>query len=212
MSPPRYGTIICKGVGALVSTIVFGIFSFGAITALNKLEPAQDCFAHPDYDYAVPANLIPGTQYDGWTNVTPRFMALMQMAFWANLISLVVICPAQAFYVKQYKDRTMNGAFQTADQRDNEAVFPGWLRAVDGIVGISQLIWMLLVLIFRGLHTGRVCAGDYLFDAEKTAPTLIAPALSYYDLGTGTVSGFVMVMIIIALCVLPVVALGFFAY
>ena len=104
MTVPGYAGLICKTIGALVSTIVFMIFSFGLIKSINKLEPAQDCYAHPDYDYAVPADMIPGTQYNGWTNVTPRLEALMYIAFWLNLIKLVVICPTQLMLVKKYKD------------------------------------------------------------------------------------------------------------
>ena len=101
--PVSYAGPIGKSIGAIISTIVFGIFSFGLMTSVNKIEPAQDCYAHSDYDYAVPAEMVPGTKFADWTNVTPRLMSLMYLGFWLNLITLVVIVPGQLFTIAKYK-------------------------------------------------------------------------------------------------------------
>ena len=68
-----YGGPILKGIGAIVSTIVFGIFSFHLVKSFNKLEPAQDCYASANSNYGVPADMVPGKSFEDWTNVTVRF-------------------------------------------------------------------------------------------------------------------------------------------
>ena len=155
-----YGSTLGKGFGALAAAVSFGIFVYGNLA--KKEEPAADCYASNDSNDALPLDALSGN-HDSWVNVSARFQTLFLLGFWVNIIKLCVFVPIELYYIKQHR-KLGNDTFSTADERDRRDPVPKVFRNLESLVGITELVWIILVFVWRLNHVGRVCSGEYLSD------------------------------------------------
>ena len=53
-------------------------------------------------------------------------------------------------------------------------------------MGITELVWIICVFVFRLSHTGRVCSGEYLTPQYDDVPGII-PFTTYVDIASGVI-------------------------
>ena len=189
-----YSNTLCKAFGALVASVSFGIFAYGN---LNKKEgPSADCYATYDSNDALPVDVMSTGSYDEWINVSHRFQLLFLLGFWLNIIKLCIFVPIELYYIRQY--RRMADLFLTADDRDKLDPVPRMFRNLESIVGIIELVWIVLVFVWRIGHEGRVCSGEYLSQQNVAG---VPPFETFVDKASGQIL-IVVVQILLAMIIL----------
>ena len=121
------------------------------------------------------------------------------MAFVVNLIKLV-IAAIEIYHIRKHK-KQYNDTFATADERDKADPVPRMFRHIESMVGITELVWIVLVFSWRLNHLGQVCSGDLLTE-QYNAPPAIIPIATFMDLGSGTI----LLMITKVLCGMLILA------
>ena len=212
--PITYGPVIGKWVGAIATMITFAIFSFG--NTMKKEEPSFDCLVSKGFHLPLPASVLETTtNADNYTNVTSRFMTAFLMAFWINFLKAVVFIPLE-FYYTHKKRQEEAGSFKIADgeEEGQVEVLPGPIKALTSILGISELVWIILVLVFRNTFSGKVCSGDFLHGADfiETHSTGKVAVDTFVDVAAGNILWFMTIFLSIMLSIMGLCMIIFCAH
>jgi len=178
-------SICCHAACMLPVLIIMGMFSYGSYSV--KPSPSIDCYASASSDTPLLITEVAGKSVvpKEYVNVTAQFDTLIQWCFWMILITVLFFQPAKAYFVSKKEE-----AGDTFEGPEGAKLGPLPFRIAEGINGVINLIFIIMLFVYRGSHTGYVCSGYFITDDRLRDTTLYQ---SRYEFGKGNLLNIMMI-------------------
>ena len=129
--------------------LVYGHFYYGYGNGINNDgEELETCYAPQDKDVQIPWSSSGGGNIpDDYHNVNDNFILCARFGFYTYLcVTLLLVM------------------FQCIGNRDGCLL--SLVSCLTAPIGFLYITNLLMVMIYRWRHAGKICSGDYLLDKE----------------------------------------------